>query len=383
MHQTADLARQRGDVVYTLSPRSHSNMAHLGGGNLLFGNIILRNVSVKFAQLTGKHELFYLWGTYSLLWKIKRIKPDVIHLHNIHGDYLNFSVFFNFVKKHNIRIVWTLHDCWAFTGHCPHFDMVNCHKWKTGCYDCSRYQEYPYCRLDDSKRMWRLKKKWFCGVKNMTLVAPSQWMASLIPLSFLKEYHVVQINNGIDIKVFQPTPSNFRKRYHCEGKYVLLGVAFGWGKRKGLDVFVELSKRLGEQYKIVLVGTDEKVDAELPENIISIHRTSNQEELAEIYTAADLFVNPTREELFGLVNAEALACGTPVVTFRSGGSPEVIDETCGAVVEKDDIDSMEREIVRICNEKPYSAEACRRRAKTFDKDLTFQQYVDLYHGLYK
>lgn len=380
MHQTADLARERGDTVFTLSPDSRTNRARQVKGDLLFGNIILRNISIKLAQLTGWHELFFLYNTWSLLRLLRKLRPDLIHLHNIHGDYMNYPLFFRYVKRHHIKMVWTLHDCWAFTGHCPHFDMLNCVKWKTGCYNCPRYKEYPYCRVDDSMRMYGLKKKWFCGVKDMVLVAPSKWMAGLIPQSFLKEYRVAQINNGIDISVFHPTEGNFRARYHCEDKHVLLGVAFGWGKRKGLDVFVELAKRLGDLYKIVLVGTDEHVDALLQDNIISIHRTSNQAELAEIYTAADLFVNPTREELFGLVNAEALACGTPVVTFRSGGSPEVVDETCGAVVEKDDIDAMEREIVRICTEKPYSASTCRQRAETFDKNKTFQQYVDLYHG---
>lgn len=381
MHQTAELARQRGDVVYTLCPNSRSNKAHYVEGDILFGSIILRNISIKLAQMTGWHELFYLFGTWSLLRYMKKLKPDLIHLHNLHGDFLNYPLFFSYyLKKHNIKVVWTLHDCWSFTGHCPYFDMVSCLKWKNGCYECPRHKDSPYCRVDDSKRMYRLKKRWFCGVKDMTLVAPSKWMAGLLPLSYLKDYRVAQINNGIDVSIFKPIEGDFRQRYHCEDKHVLLGVAFGWGRRKGLDVFIELSKRLDASYQIVLVGTDDKVDAILPENIISIHRTSNQSELAKIYTAADLFVNPTREELFGLVNAEALACGTPVITFRSGGSPEVIDETCGVVVKKDDVDAMVREIERICAEKLYSADACHQRALQFDKNETFQQYVKLYHG---
>ena len=379
MHQIAELARQQGDTVYTLCPCTRLNKAHSTDSDLLYGNVILRYISFKLAEYTGWHELFYIHGTWSLIRMIKKLSPELIHLHNIHGSYLNCPMFFRYVKKHNIKIVWTLHDCWTFTGHCPYFDMVKCFKWQSGCYDCPVHTEYPYCRVDDSKRMYRLKKKWFCGVKNMTLVAPSKWMADLLPQSFLKEYQVVQIYNGIDINIFHPIESNFRERYHCEGKRILLGVSFAWGKRKGLDVFVELSKRLDKSYQIVLVGTDEKTDSEIPENIISIHRTFNQTELAEIYTAADLFVNPTREELFGLVNAEALACGTPVITFRSGGSPEVIDETCGVIVEKDDINAMELEIKRICKEKPYTVENCRKRAEIFDKNKTFQKYVDLYH----
>ena len=191
------------------------------------------------------------------------------------------------------------------------------------------------------------------------------------------------IHNGIDLSVFRPTPSDFRKKYHIpEDKFVLLGVAFGWGRRKGLDVFVELSRRLDpEKYQIVLVGTDDAVDKNLPENILSIHRTQNQQELAEVYTAADLFVNPTREDNYPTVNMEAIACGTPVLTFRTGGSPEIVDEDTGAVVEGDDVDAMEREISFIRRERPFAPEACCERAKQFDKNLRFQEYLNLLTGV--
>lgn len=186
------------------------------------------------------------------------------------------------------------------------------------------------------------------------------------------------INNGIDLSVFKPIENDFRKKNGLIGKKIVLGVAFGWGVRKGLDVFIELAKRLSDDYQIVLVGTDNYVDKQLPANIISIHRTQNQKELAEIYTAADVFVNPTREENYPTVNMEAIACGTPVVTFRTGGSPEIPDETCGSVVDCDDIDAMESEIQRICEEKPYSVAACLKRAKSFDLNDRFEEYVELY-----
>ena len=187
------------------------------------------------------------------------------------------------------------------------------------------------------------------------------------------------INNGIDLSIFKPVESDFRKKYTCEDKFVLLGVSFGWSKKKGLDVFVELAKRLDpELYQIVLVGTDELVERQLPNNVISIHRTNNQQELAEIYSAADLLVNPTREENYPTVNMEAIACGTPVLTFRTGGSPEIPDETCGSVVDKDDIDAMEREIIRIRRDRPYSKEACLKRSESFDMYDKFKEYVQLY-----
>ena len=228
-----------------------------------------------------------------------------------------------------------------------------------------------------------LKKKWFSGVDNMTIVTPSEWLKDLVKQSFLNDYPVKVINNGIDLSVFKPTESDFRSRYGIpESKRIVLGVAFGWGKRKGLDVFVDLAKRLdGENYQIVLVGTDPAVDKHLPDNVISIHRTHDQTELAELYTAADIFVNPTREENYPTVNMEAIACGTPVLTFRTGGSPEIVDESCGSVVECDDIDALEREVIRICTTNAYSKEDCLAHAKSFDKNERFKEYIELYESI--
>ena len=212
------------------------------------------------------------------------------------------------------------------------------------------------------------------------IVTPSQWLADLVKQSYLKEYTVKIINNGIDLDVFKPTESDFRSKHHLAREYMILGVAFDWGRRKGLDVFIELSTRLDHRFQIVLVGTTDAIDKVLPENIISIHRTKNQRELAEVYSAADLFVNPTREENFPTVNMEALACGTPIITYRTGGSPEIMDETCGSVVECDDIDALESEIVRICVEKPYSKAACLKRAMSFEKDAILGEYIELYEN---
>lgn len=338
-----------------------------------------RKINVLLDRITGRHNMHSKIATERLLKVISGFKPDIIQLHNLHEAYINLPMLFKYIKKHNIKTVWTLHDCWAFTGHCPYFDIVGCNKWKTGCYGCPQYKEYPKSLFDNSKYMYRLKKKWFTGVENMTIVTPSEWLASLVKESYLKDYPVKVINNGIDLNVFRPTESDFREKYALENKYIVLGVAFGWGRRKGLDVFVELARRLDkEKYKVVLVGTDDNVDKLLPENIISIHRTQNQTELAKICSAADVFANPTREENYPTVNMEALACGTPVVTFNTGGSPEMLDETCGAAVAKNDIDAMYNEIIRICEAKPYSMEACLKKARRFDMNERFKEYYDLY-----
>lgn len=364
------------DVAYA---SSRSNRGMVVENSHPIGNRVERNAHILLAAITGLNGCFSFWGTWRLLRKIKKNPPDVIHLHNLHARYINIPLLFRYIKKKKIRVIWTFHDCWPFTGHCPHFDMIGCEKWKVQCFKCAQYRAYPASYVDNSRYMYRLKRKWFVGVEDMTIVTPSVWLSELVKQSFLKEYPVRVIHNGIDLSVFNPAESDFRERYALQEKHIILGVAAGWGERKGLDVFLEIAKRLPEEYRIVLVGTTEDIDLLLPENIISIHRTQDQNELAQIYSAADLFVNPTREENFPTVNMEALACGTPVLTFRTGGSPEIIDDTCGMAVEKNDIEALLRECVRICKTAPFSKEACRERAKAFDKDKCFSQYIALYH----
>lgn len=387
MLQIAQCARERGHEVKTFSPvpfslRNRSKMEPQKEilGHTYYGDYWTRGIHSILGYGLGLNGLCSVHATAELIRQLKEFSPDVLHLHNLHWWCINLPMLFRYIKKDRIRVVWTLHDCWSFTGHCPHFEYTGCEKWRTGCYSCPRYRDYPYSKVDNSRMMYSLKKKWFTGVENMMLVTPSKWLADLAKQSFLKEYPVKVIHNGIDLSIFKPTPSDFREKYRCKNKTILLGVADSWSVKKGLDTFIELSKRLNEEYQIILVGTNDEVDAKLPNNIISIHRTYNQEELAKIYTAADLFVNPTREEALGLVNLEALACGTPVTTFNAGGSPECVDKTCGSVVKINDIDGLESEIVRICKEHPYHQESCYKRSKFFDMNNWFQEYVRVYES---
>ncbi len=331
----------------------------------------------RLAQWSMLQGCFSTWKTYHFLRWVRRYKPDILHLHNIHGSFINHNLLFRFIKKYQLKVVWTLHDCWSLTGGCAYYDMVQCDKWQRACHHCPQKTGY----MDFSGQMHRHKKKWFRGVQSMTLVANSRWTAEQVQLSFMKDYPVRVIYNGIDLSVFQPTDGDFRKRHGLENKHIVLGVAFGWGERKGLDVFIELARRLPDTYQIVLVGTNERIDEQLSSNILSIHRTANQRELAEIYSAADVFVNPTREEAFGLVNIEALACGTPGVTFRTGGSPECYDDTCGIVVEKDDTDAMEKAIYDICEKKPFLSNDCIRFAQAFCMTDRYREYINLYKEL--
>ena len=387
MLQIAELAREFNHTVKTYSPMYFNRKTKLkplvDENHFNWGSISESFFHYYAGNFLGFNGLFSHRGTKQLIKQLDNFKPDIIHLHNLHNFTINLPLLFRYIKKENIKVVWTLHDCWSFTGLCPHFTMAKCEKWRDGCHDCPQLSSYSKNIVDTSNVMYKLKKKWFTGLDNMILITPSQWLADLVKQSFLGVYPVKVINNGIDLGIFKPTPSNFKNKYNIsETKKILLGVAFGWGKRKGLDVFLELAKRLdNEKYQIVLVGTDDNVDKLLPDSIISIHRTENQQELAEIYSAADLFVNPTREENYPTVNMESIACGTPVLTFKTGGSPEILDEKCGCVVDYDDIDSLEKEIVHICEKIPYKAEDCIERSKKFDSTKNFEKYIELFNSL--
>ncbi len=384
MLQIAKTAENRGHNVWVAYHNHPLNRSKEVKNSILIGNKLAYYLHTKLNLYTGLNGCGSVFSTIKFLRKIKKLKPDLIQLHNLHNCYINLPLLFRFIKKSNIPVVWTLHDCWSFTGQCAYFDMVKCSKWKNGCHNCEQTHIYPASNVDRTKEMWKLKRKWFCGIENMTLVTPSQWLADRAKESFLSNYHTKVIYNGININVFDSVPNEVKKNHNIpDYKFMLLGVSFGWGERKGLDVFNELAKRLDpNKYQIVLVGTNENTDKLLDPNIISIHKTNNQSELAEIYSASDLFVNPTREEALGLVNIEANACGTPVVTFNSGGSPECICDKSGSVVEKDDIDALEKEIIRICNEKPFSIENCKKQAQKFDLNIKFNEYVDFYENIY-
>lgn len=381
MLQIAEAARSAGHEAYVCYPQGRHNPKVLEN-RIPIGGRFSEDFHLIMDRFTGLNGCFSGAATRRFIRKLKKIKPDVIHLHNLHNCYINLKRLFNYIKKENIRVVWTLHDCWSFTGHCPHFELVGCQRWKTGCFECPQYRSYPQSFVDRSKLLYQYKKKWFTGVNSLTVVTPSHWLAGLVKQSFLREYPVRVIHNGIDLNVFKSQKSDFAKKYGCEDKIILLGVSFGWSNRKGLDVFMRLAKDLNKDYQIVLVGTDENVDEQLPDNIISIHRTQNQQELAEIYTAAEAVINPTREDTYPTVNMEAIACGTPVITFKTGGSPESVSEEVGSVVEKDDYQALLGEIRSLRGRFP-SMSAFETKRISFDKTTKFKEYVELYNALHE
>lgn len=336
--------------------------------------------SVFLTRFFDKHGYGCKRATKKLIKKIENINPDVIQLHNVHGYYLNIPILFEYLKKCNKKIVWTLHDCWAFTGHCAYFTYPKCDKWKNGCDKCIRKKDYPSCIFNDrSKKEYEIKKRNFTKINNLTIITPSEWLADLVKSSFLKEYEIKVINNGIDLEIFKPSNSiNIRAKYNIEkDKKIILGVAAVWDRRKGLDEFIKLSKIIDEQYQIVLVGLNKKQIKQLPSNIIGIKRTESIEELANLYTSAYAFLNLTLEDNFPTTNLEALACGTPVITYNTGGSVESINKNCGIIVEKEDLKDV-FEAIKSLENNTISMENCILKSKEYDKNIQYKRYIELY-----
>lgn len=325
------------------------------------------------SRLFGTYGFNSVLSTYYLIYQLKKFSPDVVHVHNIHGHDVNLSILIKWLKKHHIKIVWTLHDCWMFTGYCTYFSLCGCSKWETGCENCPQRKKYSWF-FDRSESNYNKKKNLLQN--GITFVTPSAWLRDIAKKSFLKNSEIEVAYNGIDTRVFRQYEDQ-----EAHAKKTVLGVAFGWNERKGLDTFIELSKRLDDRFEILLVGTDEEVEKILPERIKTIRRTNSQEELARIYSCCDVMVNPTKEEVFGMVNAEALACGTPVITYRTGGAPESVNEKSGMVVEYGDIDGLTKAIKHVCVNQPFKKEDCIERGQFFEENKRYLDYWKIYESI--
>lgn len=336
-------------------------------------------------RLLDRHGFGSINATRKFIGRIEQINPDIIHLHNIHGYYLNVELLFDYLKTKAIPVVWTLHDCWSFTGHCAYFSYIGCEKWKTECNKCPQIHDYPGSLfVDQSKPNFKNKKKIFTSYRNITLVPVSKWLGDLTANSFFNGSSIQVINNGIDLRIFKPeSASDLKTRMDIAQKFVILGVAHIWTERKGLADFLKLSTNLKEDEIIILIGLTKDKIAKLPFNIIGLEKTESVAELAGLYSLADVFVNPTHEDNFPTTNLEALACGTPVITYNTGGSPEAVDNNTGFVVEQGDITGILHSIQTIkLKGKGFYSKACRERAvKLFNKEDRYMDYLKLYESL--
>lgn len=348
------------------------------GGKL---SVILHGLETR---LFDRHGLGSRIATRRFIKTIKSINPDIIHIHNIHGYFLNYKIFFDYLAKSGKPVIWTVHDCWLYTGHCYHYSSVSCKKWKTQCEKCPQKLAFPSSiLLDRSKKNFLDKKEAFTSVKDITFVTVSEWMRREMMSSFLKDCRFEVIHNGIDTDVFSPhNKKYFRAGHQIGDKNILLGVASIWLKEKGIDDFIKLSESLSSNEVIVLIGQmSDSIKAMLPKSIITISRTNNQKELAEIYSEALVLVNPTWQDNYPTVNLEAMSCGTPVITYRTGGSIEAITDDTGFIVEQGDVQGLLdciREIER--QGKDHYSGKCRERAlKNFKKKDRYEEYFDLYN----
>ena len=330
-------------------------------------------------RLLGWNGFSNSLGTRKLIKWIDEIQPDLIHLHNTHGGYLNNKMLFDYLKKIETPVVWTLHDCWAFTGHCAYFDSVGCNKWKTGCYNCKNLQSYPKSWLfDRSMEQWAIKKSCFSGLKQLTIVTPSAWLGDLVGESFLKGYPRTVIRNGIDTTSFKPMNTDkLRESLGIGNKKVVLGIASSWSYRKGLQFFIELAKCLDESYQIILIGLTEKQKKRLPSEIIGLLQVNGKKQLAEFYSLASVFVNPTLEDNYPTTNLESQACGTPVITFKTGGSPESIVN--GIVTNDKTTEALAEAIDSVCRKHALSGKSV--EPEQFSKEYAAIRYTDLYKSI--
>ncbi|MEE0079813.1 MAG: glycosyltransferase [Holdemanella sp.] len=348
-----------------------------------FGNSLDAHLHSFMSRKLGWQGKMSHIPTWHLIQYMERINPDIVHLHNIHGHYLNYKMLFQYLKKKNCQVVWTFHDCWPVTGKCAHFTEVKCEKWKTGCFECPQLDRYPDSERDRSRKSYLEKKVAFTSIPNLHIVTVSNWLKSVAEASFLSNADIRCIYNGVDTERFSFHKSSIREQYQLQGKFILLSVASVWNKGKGLDQFIALSKKLQEDEIIVLIGVTPDQQKCLPENVIGIPAVSDQTVLAQWYSVADVYINFSIEETFGLVVAESIACGTPAIVMNSTACPEVVDADTGFVVEPLDIDAVQDtiEMIKTKGKETYSPKCKERIQQLFSLELMQRSYYELYKKL--
>ena len=346
-------------------------------------SVALHGLVTRFLDM---HGLGSVLATKKFAKEIAKLQPDVIHIHNIHGYFLNYKVLFDYLSKTDIPVIWTVHDCWLYTGHCYHYASAGCEKWRTHCEKCPQKRAFPTSLwIDRSRQNFADKRDAFTSLKNLTIVTVSEWMKGEMSHSFLRECNFKVIHNGINLDVFDVRPDDkaVREKYGLGEKKIILGLASIWSKEKGWDDFVKMSEMLSDDEVIVMVGVTEKQQEQLPKGVVGIRRTENVRQLAELYSAATAFVNPTWQDNYPTVNLEAIACGTPVVTYRTGGSVEAVTEDTGYVVEQGDVEGLLKAIREIKNKgkEQYTAKCRAYALANFRKEERYADYLKLYEDL--
>lgn len=386
---TGKIMKDINDIIVECGEESYMLTAYANGqADNLF---VMENLPLFWAirknilmtRITGLNGYGSKRMTRRAIQWIESIHPDIVHLHNIHGDWINLYELFSYLKSAQIPIIWTLHDCWSFTGRCSYFDQCRCDKWKTECSSCPDLNIYPKSYFFDfSRKMFNDKKELFLGLDKLTIVTPSDWLGQYVKESFLNKYPITTIHNGIDIQAFSKKDKNYYGLQN-ETRHIILGVAASWTERKGLSDFYKLHSLLDPQkFVVVVVGLSSIQMKKLPKGIVGISRTRNVEELAQLYTQASVFVNPTYQDNYPTVNLEAIACGTPVITYNTGGSIESVTDSTGIIIPKGDIKKLVSAIQDICfSGEDYSDECINYARNYFNKHDRYMDYIRLYHSI--
>lgn len=388
MKEIGDMAMANGwesHIAYSKGrdgvPEATSKLVPVG--NKL--SVVLHGLETR---LFDRHGLGSRIATRRFIRDIKRIDPDVIHIHNIHGYFLNYKILFEFLSRCGKPVIWTVHDCWLYTGHCYYYSAVGCDRWKTGCSHCPQRKAFPSSlACDRSRKSFRDKSRAFNSMpKDKFLIVPvSEWIGSELRQSYLKGYDIRVIHNGIDTSVFKPVDSGvIRQKYGLGDRHIILGLASIWMKEKGFEDMLHIARKATEDEVVVMVGKmTEKQMRLLPETVVRIARTDNQHELAALYAAATVFVNPTWQDNYPTVNLESIACGTPVITYRTGGSPEsIVEGETGFVVEQGDIDGVISHIrdIETTGKEAFSAKCREHAIANFRKEDRYHEYLQVYNS---
>ncbi|MEA4888159.1 MAG: glycosyltransferase [Clostridiaceae bacterium] len=383
MYDLAEVASQNGFDTRCAYGRSH--LTEERDGDILIGSrmdVYRHALYARITNRTGFGRMASYGATENLVSRLKEWSPDVIHLHNLHGYYINLPVLFSYLSECDAKIVYTLHDCWPFTGQCGHFTACECDRWKDGCHNCPQTRTTGAKGLiDSSKYNWSKKKALFTSIpeNRMSVVTVSDWLESVALGSFLEKYRITSIHNGIDLSVYRPMQNNFRKQYALGNKRIVLGVASVWSEKKGLNQFIRLANMLNDDAQIVLVGLSERQRSVLPKKILGLPRTDSQKELVELYSAADIYVNLSLEESFGLTTVEAMACGTPAIVWKSTSNPEVLGNNprCGVAVKPGALMDI-AEIINNLDFSGFDPRLCVERGNKYEKHTQFMKYLELF-----
>lgn len=339
-------------------------------------------------RLTDRHGLYSKKATRELIKKIEEYNPDIIHLHNIHGYYLNYEILFDFLRLYHKPVIWTLHDCWSYTGHCSHYSGVGCERWKAECHNCPLKREYPGSLfLDNSIKNFEEKKSCFTSLSELYLITPSKWLLEQVKQSFFgnnKNIHCKVIPNGIETNKFVRRNTLLREEYGLQNKKVILGVANVWTKQKGFEDFLKLSQMLDEQYKLVMIGVSTKQKELIQsqyENILPLSRTKDIDELIAWYSVADIYFNSSIEETMGMTTGEAICCETPVVAYNSTAVPESVGRDCGIVVEAKNLEQVKLAITTILSQNEKYVIGCQKYRQNFSEEKANDAYYRTYQEL--